>query len=392
MDVRKRPLSATALITGSCGLVGFAACRRLLDSGWNVIGIDNDQRALFFGNGASTSRFAAELTKHPRYAHHAIDVRDADGVLRAFGTGVDLVIHAAAQPSHDWATTHIREDFATNAIGTMNVLEAWRATCPASPFAHVSTSKVYGDNPNRLPFVEQATRYDLEEAHALWHGIPETFRVDECLHSFFGVSKLTGDLLAQEYGRHFGLPVGVFRPGCITGGHHQGAELHGFLNYLMRCVRHGIPYRIFGYKGKQVRDNVHAEDLVEAFLRYADAPRAGAVYNVGGRRSVACSLLEAVAECERRCGREAITEYIDQARTGDHIWWITDTRTLERELGWRPKWSLPAIFDELYEAAETGIREALRPPVIFPHQNAAAPGRSDAATTPKGSPGAPVQT
>ena len=354
-----------ALITGSCGLVGFAAARRLLAAGWDVIGIDNDQRAQFFGAGASTSHLAGQLTREPRYRHVVADIRDKDAMVAAFGKGVDLVLHTAAQPSHDWATTHIREDFAINALGTMNVLEAWRATCPKSPFVHCSTSKVYGDNPNRLPFIERATRFDLPDDHPQWHGIHEDFKLDSCLHSFFGVSKLSGDLLAQEYGNHFGLPVGIFRPGCITGGHHQGAELHGFLNYMMRCVRHGIPYRVFGHKKKQVRCNVHADDLVDAFLLYAESPRPGAVYNIGGR-DIACSLLEALAECQERCGREAIVEYLDQARTGDHIWWISDARKLERDYGWRPKRSLDSIFDELHAAAADGITEAVRPATIHP--------------------------
>ena len=360
--------SQKALITGSCGLVGYAAATRLLAQGWKVVGIDNDQRAHFFGKGASTAGMAQQLQAHPGYEHHVVDIRDADKVRATFGHGVDFVIHAAAQPSHDWATTHIREDFAINALGTMNVLEAWRASCPKSPLIHVSTSKVYGDNPNRLPFTERLTRFDLPEDHPQWHGIHEGFALDQCLHSFFGVSKLSGDLLAQEYGNHFGLPVGIFRPGCITGGHHQGAELHGFLNYMMRCVRNGIPYRVFGHKKKQVRCNVHAEDLVDAFLLYAEKPRPGAVYNVGGR-SIACSLLEALAECQERCGREAIVEYLDTPRTGDHIWWISDARKLEHELGWTPKRDLDSIFDELYASAASGTTEAVRPDVIYPAES-----------------------
>jgi CDP-paratose 2-epimerase len=354
-----------ALITGSCGLVGYAASRRLLDDGFEIVGSDNDERSRFFGAGASTAPMAVELSRSPRYRHVAADVRDAAAVAAAFGAGVDLVIHAAAQPSHDWATTHIREDFAVNALGTMNVLEAWRASCPTAPLIHCSTSKVYGDNPNRLPFIERATRFDLPEGHPTWHGIPEEFRLDECLHSFFGVSKLAGDLLAPEYGNHFGLPVGIFRPGCITGGHHQGAELHGFLNYMMRCVRHGIPYRVFGHNKKQVRCNVHADDLVDAFLRFAERPRPGAVYNIGGR-SIACSLLEALAEGEERGGREAIVEYIDRPRTGDHVWWISDARKLERDYGWRPRRGLDSIFDELFESAGRGAAAAVRPDSIFP--------------------------
>jgi CDP-paratose 2-epimerase len=341
--------SMKALITGSCGLVGFATTRRLLDCGWSVVGIDNDARAYFFGAPASTSEMALLLAKKKGYEHWAVDIRDSERVKEAFGNGVDLVVHTAAQPSHDWATTHIREDFDINAIGTLNVLEAWRACCSKAPFIHISTSKVYGDNPNKLPFSEYPTRFDLPPDHLLFHGIAEDFPLDQCQHSFFGVSKLSGDVLAQEYGNHFGLPVGIFRPGCVTGGHHRGVELHGFLSYMMHCVRRGIPYRILGYKGKQVRCNVHADDLVDAILLFVERPRPGAVYNIGGR-TIACSLMEALAACEHRCGRKAATEYVDQARSGDHVWWISDSRRLTRELGWTPKRSLEMIFDELYQA------------------------------------------
>jgi CDP-paratose 2-epimerase len=350
LPANSRENSMKALITGSCGLVGFATTRRLLSCGWSVAGIDNDARAQYFGVQASTSDMASQLGKDKKYTHHDTDIRDKDRVAAAFGNGVDLVVHTAAQPSHDWATAHIREDFEINAGGTLNMLEAWRASCPKAPFVHISTSKVYGDNPNKLPFCEYPTRFDLPPEHALFQGIPESFPLDECLHSFFGVSKLSGDILAQEYGTHFGLPVAVFRPGCVTGGHHRGVELHGFLSYMMHCVKSGKPYRILGHKGKQVRCNVHADDLVDAILLFAQRPRAGAVFNIGGR-DIACSLSEALAECENRCGRKAVTEYTSQARSGDHIWWISDSNRLSRELDWHPKKTLQMIFDELHETA-----------------------------------------
>lgn len=337
-----------AIVSGSCGLVGFSTCSRLLDEDWEVIGIDNNQRASFFGERASTLPMLESLDKSKRYCHWNADIRNEKALRTIFHNGADLIVHCAAQPSHDYATSHIQEDFSINALGTLNMLQLWRETCSASPFIHVSTSKVYGDNPNRLEFIETDTRYDLHTAHSLWHGIPETFSVDGCLHSFFGVSKLSGDLLAQEFGKHFDMPVGIFRPGCITGGHHKGVELHGFLQYLMQCVYTGKEYTIFGYKGKQVRCNVHSTDLVKAFMTYANRPTPGAVYNVGGR-GLDCSMNEAIAECERLCGRKANIRYSEQVRTGDHQWWISNAHRLRRELGWQATVTLPDTFAELYE-------------------------------------------
>lgn len=340
-----------AIVSGSCGLVGYSACRRLLSEGWEVLGIDNDSRAKFFGPEASTAKLHAELSKFLHYDHAAANVADANSLKQDDWSRCDLVIHCAAQPSHDWAATHIRQDFEINAIGTLNVLEQWRINCPKAPFIHVSTSKVYGDNPNRLPLEEFDTRYDVEQNHEYWHGIPEWFSVDHCLHSFFGVSKLSGDLLAQEYGKNFGLPVGIFRPGCITGGHHQGAELHGFLSYMAKCLAAGKTYRIFGYGGKQVRCNIHADDLVDAFLKFADKPRPGEVYNMGGR-GLDCSLMEARTELEHRAGKALEVQYVDKARTGDHLWWISDARKFGNHYDWKPKRMLPSILDELWEAVK----------------------------------------
>lgn len=342
-----------AIVSGSCGLVGYSTCKRLLDEGWEIHGFDNDSRKEFFGAEASTVPLRLKLSESARYVHHTVDISHCEELFGSFrrANGADLVVHCAAQPSHDWATTHIAKDFQINAVGTLAMLDCWRQYCPKSPFIHVSTSKVYGDNPNRLGVEEAESRYELPIIHPLWQGIPENFNVDQCLHSFFGVSKLSGDLLAQEYGRHFDMPVGIFRPGCITGGHHQGAELHGFLNYLMKCVHSGKTYNIYGYKGKQVRCNIHSDDLVNAFMLFAANPRPGSVYNMGGR-PLDCSLLEAIEECQNRCGRAAVTEYVVIPRTGDHRWWISDTTKVKNELAWQPKRSLASIFDEIYDAVK----------------------------------------
>jgi len=338
-----------AIVTGSCGLVGFSAVRRLLADGWSVLGIDNDRRKEFFGEDGSTAGLAVELSAHPCYEHYQEDIR-SPRVTGLFDTRVDLVIHCAAQPSHDWAASNVGEDFGINALGTLNLLEACRRRCQKAVFIHVSTSKVYGDNPNRLPLVEKETRWELPEDHELWSGIPEMFPVDHCLHSFFGVSKLSGDLLAQEYGRNLGMAVGVFRPGCVTGGRHRGVEQHGFLSYLTSCVVSGKPYRVYGYGGKQVRCNVHADDLVEAFIRFAADPKPGEVYNIGGRR-LECSLKEAISWLESRCGRPAKLEYVESARRGDHVWWVSDAAKLRRDYGWEPRRVLPSVLEELYDSA-----------------------------------------
>lgn len=337
-----------AIVTGSCGLVGYTTCKRLLSEGWQIFGIDNDSRAEYFGSGASTLPLRSLLSKYGEYTHYTRDVSDPN-VSEILRSGADLIVHCAAQPSHDWATHNVLRDYSVNALGTLHLLEAWRYHCPRAVFIHVSTSKVYGDGPNELPLIEYDTRLDLSPEHELWQGIPESFPVDQRLHSFFGVSKLSADILAQEYGRHLGLPVGVFRPGCVTGGHHRGAELHGFLAYLMRCTYLGSNYRVYGYKGKQVRCNVHAEDLVDAFLRFATNPKPGAVYNIGGR-GLDCSLLEAVEECQRLCGRSTRLEMIDQPRTGDHRWWVSNTKAIERDYDWKPRRWLPEILEELYQS------------------------------------------
>lgn len=341
-------MTQRAIVSGSLGLVGFAVCERLLADGWTVLGIDNDQRSRLFGKEASTASMADVLRKSPKYEHYAIDIRSKAEMDQVFCKGADLCVHTAAQPSHDWSTTNIREDFHINAVGTLTALEAWHKHCRRAPFAHLSTSKVYGDNPNRLPLDEMETRYDLYPEDKLYNGIPEEFSTDLAIHSFFGVSKLSGDLLAQEYGRNFGLPVTIFRPGCVVGKHQKGVELHGFLSYLAKCIKTGTKYKIYGHKAKMVRCNVHADDLVEAILMAAERPKPGEVYCIGGR-GLECSMMEAISELEKRLDKKAVTEYVEQPRQGDHIWFVADSRKLKDNLHWRPKKWLPQILDELCE-------------------------------------------
>lgn len=345
-----------AVITGSAGLVGSEAARFFCQQGWDVVGIDNDMRARFFGAEASTEanrrRLEADL---PGYRHSTLDIRDAEGVDALFarlGGAVGAIIHAAAQPSHDWAAREPRTDFGVNATGTLNLLEAVRHHCPAAPFVFVSTNKVYGDTPNRLPLVEEARRFVLDPAHPFAAGgIDETMSIDQTLHSVFGASKAAADLMVQEYGRYFGMPTVCFRGGCLTGPAHAGAELHGFLAYLVRACVEGRSYRVFGHKAKQVRDNLHARDLVKAFWSYVAAPRAGEVYNIGGGIWSNCSMLEAIELTERAVGRALDWSYEDDARIGDHIWWVSDVSKFRSHYpDWRVTHDVPAIIAEISEA------------------------------------------
>ena len=338
-------MPSKAIITGSAGLVGFAAASRLLKEGWQVTGIDDNQRAQFFGEAASTKTCGQQLMQHQKYKHEFADIRYKGALNMIFERGADLILHCAAQPSHDWAATHILDDWGINAQGTLYALEAWRTHCPKAAFCHISTSKVYGDNPNKMTFMELPTRWEPRFL-GQQDGISESFPVDNCLHSFFGCSKLAGDMLAQEYGKNFGLPVGIFRPGCIVGSHQKGVEQHGFLRHLSNCVKESKTYKIIGYAGKQVRCNVHADDLVEAMLLFAANPRPGEVYNIGGR-GLDCSIREALNECAARTGRMPVTDYVDTPRRGDHIWYVSDTRKLQRHYDWKPQRTLASIFDEL---------------------------------------------
>lgn len=345
-----------AVITGSTGLVGSACVEACARRGLDIIGVDNDARRAFFGEEASTVPQRRRLCRgFPRYTHQDADIRNFDflsTLLSGLGRDVALLIHAAAQPSHDWSARHPHTDFSINALGTLNLLEAARRNCPETPFVSISTSKVYGDTPNTLPLMEAESRFDLPRSHRYWHGIDESMPVDQSLHSLFGVSKLAGDLLVQEYGRNFGLQTAVFRPGCVTGAAHAGAELHGFLAYLVACAARGAPYTIYGYGGKQVRDNIHARDLAEAVLAYALAPsHPGAVYNIGAGRRASCSVLEAIEQTEALLGRSLNTRYSGRARTGDHLWWVSDSRKFTADYpGWAPAFDLKQIFEELVDA------------------------------------------
>jgi CDP-paratose 2-epimerase len=338
-----------AIVTGSSGLIGSEAAAFFDARGWEVHGVDNNMRRDFFGAHGDTSanleRLRAETT---RFVHHDLDVRDRTGIDALVAEQrPQLIVHAAAQPSHDLAAARPFDDFDVNATGTLNLLEAVRRHAPEAPFVFLSTNKVYGDAPNELPLVELETRWDYADA-AQRDGIDESMRIDATMHSLFGASKVAADVLVQEYGRYFGLPTVCFRGGCLTGSRHAGAELHGFLAYLARAVRDGLTYRIFGYKGKQVRDNIHSYDVCTAIAAFAERPSSAAVYNLGGGRANSVSVLEAIARFEDLLGRRLETEYVGEARRGDHVCYISDLR---RFRGDHPEWEvavdLEAIFAEL---------------------------------------------
>lgn len=344
-----------AIVTGSAGLIGSESTKALHTAGFTVVGIDNDLRAYFFGDEASTNSTNAELQeKLPNYHPRAVDIRDFDAVKQVFeefGSDIELIVHTAAQPSHDWAAKEPFTDFTVNANGTLNLLEATRQVCPEAVFIFTSTNKVYGDTPNALPLVELEERWEIEESHPFHIGINESMSIDQTKHSLFGASKVAADVLVQEYGRYFGMKTGVFRGGCLTGPAHAGAELHGFLAYLMKCIVEGRPYRIFGYKGKQVRDNIHAHDLVSAFIHFYENPRVGEVYNIGGSRHSNCSMLEAIRIGEELSGNKLDFTYLEDNRIGDHIWYVSDVRKFEDHYpGWSYKYSIEDILGEIYEA------------------------------------------
>jgi len=346
---------AKAIVTGSGGLIGSESATRLVEAGYDVVGIENDTRAALFGPEASTAHVTERLNRElSGFRTAELDIRDADAIDRVFAEGgkqIELVVHTAAQPSHDWAASDPQADFGINANGTLNLLEATRRHCPEATFVFTSTNKVYGDTPNRLPLELLESRLELPQDHPWFRGIDTSMSIDSTLHSLFGASKAAADLLVQEYGRYFEMPTVCFRAGCLTGPNHAGAQLHGFLAYLMKCTVTGDPYTVFGYEGKQVRDNLHSADLVDAFLLFAASPRAAAVYNIGGGRENACSMLEAIELCERIAGRELRWEMSDQARVGDHRWWISDLDEFGAEYGgWRPKRDLEAILREIHEA------------------------------------------
>ncbi len=346
---------SAVLITGSAGLIGSEATLFFANLGFDVIGIDNNMRQVFFGAEASTKWQQEFLTNElgKRYRHHNLDIRNYAAiaeVVKAYATDLKLVIHTAAQPSHDWAARDPHTDFSVNADGTLNLLEAVRQHAPEAPFIFTSTNKVYGDTPNRLPLIELEKRWEIDPSHAYATGIREDMSIDQTLHSLFGASKVAADVLVQEYGRYFGMKTVCFRGGCLTGPNHSGTQLHGFLAYLMRCAATNTPYQVFGYQGKQVRDNIHSADLIAAFYEFFQAPRSGEVYNMGGSRFSNCSMLEAIKLCEQITGREMQWRYQEQNRTGDHIWWVSDVSKFRQHYpNWQLRYDVPAILREIYE-------------------------------------------
>ncbi len=347
---------SVALVTGSGGLIGSEAVRHFAGLGLDVVGIDNDMRAEFFGAEASTAwnvqRLGEELGG--AYTHEGLDIRDRDAlakVFRRYGREIAVVIHTAAQPSHDWAVRDPFTDFDVNAGGTLNVLQNVREHCIEAPVIHCSTNKVYGDRPNSLPYTELETRWELDRAHPYFDGITEDMSIDACLHSVFGASKVAADVMVQEYGRYFDMRTAVFRGGTLTGPAHSATELHGFLAYVMRCNMEQRTYRMFGYKGKQVRDAIHSHDVLSAFEAFFRAPRSAAVYNLGGGRHSNTSMLEAFATAEKISGTPMITEYHEANRVGDHIWWIGSNAAFQADYpGWKQVYDVPMILQEIYEA------------------------------------------
>ena len=344
----------TALVTGSGGLIGSECVRHFMGRGYRVVGLENDLRSYFFGEGASTQRTTERLVAdYDAFTSLDMDIRDRDGVervVREHAADLELIIHTAAQPSHDWAASEPHTDFGVNAVATLNLLEAARRHKPDATFVFCSTNKVYGDTPNALPLVEGDLRLELPEDHRYFGGIDTSMSIDGSTHSLFGVSKAAADLMVQEYGRYFDMPTVCFRGGCLTGPNHAGAQLHGFLSYLMRCTTKGEPYTVFGYGGKQVRDNIHAADLVNAFEVFHRNPRPAAVYNIGGGRESNCSMLEAIGTCERVAGRELEWTLGDTNRVGDHRWWISDLDPFRADYPeWRIEHGIEDILREIHD-------------------------------------------
>lgn len=335
------------VVTGSCGLIGSEVVDYFCKRGWEVHGIDNNMRAEFFGPTADTRWNRRRLLReNTNYHHHEVDIRDRAGVLSCVESWrPDIIVHAAAQPSHDLAALRSFDDFDVNATGTLNLLEAARKCVPETVFIHMSTNKVYGDRPNAIPMKELETRWDYDDA-AYKNGIPEDFPIDQSKHSLFGASKLAADILVQEYGRYFGMKTCSLRGGCLTGPNHMGVELHGFLSYLVKCNLEGTLYRIYGYKGKQVRDNIHSLDVVRFIHAFWESPRCGEVYNIGGGRENSCSILEAFERITALSGKRMNYEYVEENRTGDHICYISDLSKIRAHY---PGWNISRSLDEICE-------------------------------------------
>jgi len=343
-----------AIITGSTGLIGSESVRYFHEKGFEVWGIDNNMRKYFFGEDGSTQWKKEELFRLKNYKHFDLDIRDFELINKLFNqakNNTSLVIHTAAQPSHDWAAREPLTDFGVNATGTLNLLEATRIHTPHAVFIFTSTNKVYGDLPNELPLIELETRWEVERSHPYsLYGIDESMSIDRSKHSIFGASKVAADIMVQEYGRYFGMRTGIFRGGCLTGPAHSGAELHGFLAYLVKCGLQDRKYTIYGYKGKQVRDNIHSNDLVEAFWHFYQNPRTGEVYNIGGSRHSNCSVMEAIQIVHDFAGKEFKYEITNSARIGDHIWWISDVRKFQNHYPeWNFKYGIREIIKEIVD-------------------------------------------
>lgn len=345
-----------ALVTGSGGLIGSEAAKFFAENGFEVVGIDNDMRSYFFGDEAST-KWNVEKVEDKlagAYTHYTADIRDNEAIEKIFKEHTfDVIIHTAAQPSHDWAAKEPFTDFSVNATGTLVMLENMRQHCPNAVFIFTSTNKVYGDTPNSLPLVELEKRWELPEDHHFYKGIDESMSIDNTKHSIFGASKVAADVMVQEYGKYFGFKTAVFRGGCLTGPSHSGAELHGFLAYLIKCIASGKKYTIFGYKGKQVRDNIHSHDLVNAFYEFYKAPRSGEVYNIGGARNSNISMLEAIEKIEKLLGKKANYELSEENRIGDHIWYVSDVSKFQNHYpNWKFEYDIDDILKEMCEAVK----------------------------------------
>ena len=346
---------SVVIVTGSAGLIGSESVRFFCKLGYSVVGIDNNMRQVFFGEDASTLWSRDRLVEEygDLYRHYDADIRDQEAISRIFqeyNREIGLIIHTAAQPSHDWAAKDPYMDFSVNANGTLVLLENTRQHCPPSTvFIFCSTNKVYGDRPNSLPLIEEELRWEIDKNHAYFQGIDESMSIDSCKHSLFGASKVAADILVQEYGRYFDMKTACFRGGCLTGPGHSGTQLHGFLSYLMKCTMTGQPYSIYGYNGKQVRDNIHSYDLVNAFYHFYQSPRIGEVYNLGGSRYSNCSMLEAIQECEAIAEKKLDWTYMETNRIGDHIWWISDvSRFKEHYPDWQLTYRVKDILKEIF--------------------------------------------
>ena len=345
-----------AIVTGSSGLIGGESVEFLHEKFDVVVGIDNNMRSYFFGKEGSTSWNKERLeSRYSNFQHRDVDIRDMqnlESVFLEFNKDIALIVHTAAQPSHDWAAKEPLTDFSVNALGTVNLLELTRLHCPDAVFIFTSTNKVYGDTPNLLPLIEHETRFEIDQSHAYHkNGIDELMSIDHSKHSVFGASKVAADVMVQEYGKYFGLKTGVFRGGCLTGPNHSGAQLHGFLAYLMRCCIRRESYTIFGYHGKQVRDNIHSFDLVNMFWHFYQNPRPGEVYNAGGGRHANCSMIEAITQCERITGNRLDYTYSEQNRIGDHIWYISDLSKFKAHYpDWNWTYDMEATLLEMYQS------------------------------------------